>query len=151
MLSSVLGSIDTSGLNCNCSHSPLVTNGLPHPYHLDFRGIRSIFSFLFHFLMKFMKVNRMIPKGTPRFSASRLGLFCLSMPPSLYEARCEKPRLRGLRPGPTKTRLYDHRRWLEASNRIDGNRERSLIFRKIVNDCQINRFLLPKRQSTNSN
>ena len=37
------------------------------------------------------------------------------------------------------------------SHRIGGNRERSLIFRKIVNDCQIKRFRLPKRQSTNSN
>ena len=32
-----------------------------------------------------------------------------------------------------------------------GNRERSLIFRKIVNDCQIKHFQLPKQQSTNSN
>ena len=37
------------------------------------------------------------------------------------------------------------------SHGIGGNRERSLIFRKIVNDCQIKRFRLPKRQSTNSN
>ena len=39
--------------------NPLMTNGFSHPYHLDestfiFRGIRSIFSFLFHFSMKFM-------------------------------------------------------------------------------------------------
>ena len=36
-----------------------VTNGLSHPYHLDesifnFRGIRSNFSFLFHFSLKFL-------------------------------------------------------------------------------------------------
>ena len=37
------------------------------------------------------------------------------------------------------------------SHRIGGIRERYLIFRKIVNDCQIKRFRLPKRQSTNSN
>ena len=30
------------------------------------------------------------------------------------------------------------------SHRIGGNRERSLIFRTIVNDCQIKRFRLPK-------
>ena len=31
-----------------------------------------------------------------------------------YEPRCEKTGLRGFRPGPTQTRLYSHRRWLEA-------------------------------------
>ena len=30
--------------------------------------------------------------------------------------RCEKTSLRGLRPGPTQTRLYSNRRWLEALN-----------------------------------
>ena len=30
--------------------------------------------------------------------------------------RCEKTGLRGFRPGPTKTGLYSHRRWLEARN-----------------------------------
>ena len=59
-------------------------NGLPHPYHLDkstfsFTGIRSRFSFLFHFLMKFMKANRIAPDGTPRFAASHMGVFCMPM------------------------------------------------------------------------
>ena len=31
-----------------------------------------------------------------------------------YEPRCEKTSLRGFQPGPTQTRLYSHRRWLEA-------------------------------------
>ena len=31
-----------------------------------------------------------------------------------YEPRCEKTGLRGFRPGPTKTGLCNHRRWLEA-------------------------------------
>ena len=31
-----------------------------------------------------------------------------------YEPRCEKTGLRGFRPGPTPTGLYNHRRWLEA-------------------------------------
>ena len=31
-----------------------------------------------------------------------------------YEPRSEKTGLRGFRPGPTQTRLYSHRRWLEA-------------------------------------
>ena len=35
---------------------------------------------------------------------------------SRYEPRCEKIGLRGFRPGPTQTRLYNHRRWLEAWN-----------------------------------
>ena len=34
----------------------------------------------------------------------------------IYEPRCEKTGLRGFRPGPTQTRLYSHRRWLEARN-----------------------------------
>ena len=59
-----------------------MTNGLSHPYHLDqsifiSRGIRSDFSFLFHFSMKIMKANRIAQDGTPRFAASNLGLFCL--------------------------------------------------------------------------
>ena len=30
------------------------------------------------------------------------------------EPHSEKTGLRGFRPGPTQTRLYDHSRWLEA-------------------------------------
>ena len=41
------------------------------------RGIRSNFSFLFHFSMKFMQSNRIAPDGMLRFVASHLGLFCL--------------------------------------------------------------------------
>ena len=33
-----------------------------------------------------------------------------------YEPRCEKTSLPGFRQGPTQTRLYSHRRWLEARN-----------------------------------
>ena len=33
---------------------------------------------------------------------------------SLFEPRSEKTGLRGFRPGSTQTRLYGHRRWLEA-------------------------------------
>ena len=32
----------------------------------------------------------------------------------LFEPRSEKTGLRGFRPGPTQTRLYCDRRWLEA-------------------------------------
>ena len=32
----------------------------------------------------------------------------------LYAPRSEKTGLRGFRPGPTQTRLYSQRRWLEA-------------------------------------
>ena len=64
--------------------NPIVTNGISHPYHLDestfiHRGIRSDFSFLFHFSMKIKIANRIAPDGTPRFAASHLGLFCLPM------------------------------------------------------------------------
>ena len=34
----------------------------------------------------------------------------------IYEPRHEKIDLRGFQPGPTQTRLYSHRRWLEACN-----------------------------------
>ena len=34
----------------------------------------------------------------------------------IYEPHCEKTGLRDFRPGPTQTRLYSHRRWLEAWN-----------------------------------
>ena len=63
-----------------------MTNGLSHVYHLDettfiFRDIRSNFSFLFHFNCfdenHVSKQNG--PDGTPCFSASHLGLFCLPM------------------------------------------------------------------------
>ena len=47
--------------------------------HYRFRGVGSIFSFLFHFSIKFVNANRIAPDGTPRFAASHLGLFCLSM------------------------------------------------------------------------
>ena len=33
---------------------------------------------------------------------------------SSFEPRCEKTGLRGFRPGPTQTGLYNHKRWLEA-------------------------------------
>ena len=33
-----------------------------------------------------------------------------------FEPRCEKTCLRDFRPGPTQTRLYIHRRWLESGN-----------------------------------
>ena len=33
---------------------------------------------------------------------------------SIYAPRCEKTGLRGFRPGPTQTRLYNHTIWLEA-------------------------------------
>ena len=39
----------------------------------------------------------------------------------IYEPRCEKTGLRGFRPSPTQTRLYNHRRWLEARNFVFRN------------------------------
>ena len=45
----------------------------------------------------------------------------------LFEPRREKNDLRGLRPDPTQTRLYNHTRWLVASN---------FVFRK-KRDCTI--------------
>ena len=41
-------------------------------------------------------------------------LFWDLAPQGVFEPRCEKTGLRGFRPGPTQTRLYNHRRWLEA-------------------------------------
>ena len=34
--------------------------------------------------------------------------------PVIDEPRCEKTGLRGFRPGPTQTGLYNHTRWLEV-------------------------------------
>ena len=39
---------------------------------------------------------------------------CFRTLSSINEPRCEKTGLRGFRPGLTQTRLYNHRRWLEA-------------------------------------
>ena len=46
---------------------------------VHFRGIRSNFSFLFHFSVIIKITNRIAPDGTPRFAPSHLGLFCLPM------------------------------------------------------------------------
>ena len=61
-----------------------MTNGLSHHYQIGestfiFRGVRNDFSFLFHFLMKFLLANGIAPDGTPRFAVSHLGLSCLPM------------------------------------------------------------------------
>ena len=61
-----------------------MTNGFTHPYQLDestfiFRGIGSIFSFSFHFLMKIKIANRIAPDWSPRLATSHLGQFCLPM------------------------------------------------------------------------
>ena len=56
-----------------------------------------------------------IVRVIPEFSLS--SLFILSYHAyyvCIYEPRCEKTGLRGFRPGPIHTRLYSHRRWLEA-------------------------------------
>ena len=44
-------------------------------------------------------------------TASRLPLL---IPECLYQPRRKKTGLRGFRPGPTQTGLYNNRRWLEA-------------------------------------
>ena len=46
----------------------------------------------------------------------------------LYEPRCEKTGLRGFRPGPTQTRLYNHTRWLEARNFVFRNKRDCIIY-----------------------
>ena len=76
--------LSSTALAFSTCFSPYATNGLSHPYQMDestfiFRGIRNDFSFLFHFSMKIMLANRIAPYGTPRFAASRLGLFYLPM------------------------------------------------------------------------
>ena len=59
--------------------NPYLMNGLSHHYHLGestviIRGIRSDFEYLFHFLMKFLWENRIVPPGV-----LHLGLYCLLM------------------------------------------------------------------------
>ena len=59
----------------------LVTNGISHRYHLDesifiFGGIKSNFSYLFHFSNE-IPVSKL---NSPRWdAASHLGIFCLPM------------------------------------------------------------------------
>ena len=55
-------------------HNPYLTNGFSHHYNLgestiSFRGVRSDFYFLSHFLMKFLCANRIAPDGTPHCGA----------------------------------------------------------------------------------
>ena len=38
-----------------------------------------ILKMLLHFPMKFLQANRITTDGTPRFAASRPGIYCLSM------------------------------------------------------------------------
>ena len=63
-----------------CVLNPYVTNGLSYPYHLDFnfRGIRSMFSFLFHFSMKIISANRIAPDDAA-FCGVTSGLFYLPL------------------------------------------------------------------------
>ena len=66
------------------SINPHLPNGPIHPYQLDesisnFRGVRSTFSFLFYFDLKFLLANREDPDQTPHSAASDLGLHCLPM------------------------------------------------------------------------
>ena len=42
------------------------------------------------------------------------GTVLISFTHRLYEPRSEKTGLRGFRPGPIQTKLYSHRRWIEA-------------------------------------
>ena len=44
------------------------------------------------------------------------------------EPRCEKTGLRGFRPGPTQTRLYSYRRWLEAGNFVYWKKRNCTIY-----------------------
>ena len=70
--------------------NPLVTNGFSHLYTLDdpifsFRGIRSNFLILFHFLMKIMSANRIAPDGMPRFVwGFSVCVFPIKRMPGLY-------------------------------------------------------------------
>ena len=52
------------------------------------------------------------PIGTLTFEA--YGFLSVPRYMILSEPRYEKTGLRAFRPGPTQTRLYNHKRWLEA-------------------------------------
>ena len=61
-----------------------MTNGFSHHYQMGestfiLKGVRGDFYFSSHFLMKFLCANRLAPDGTPRSTASHLGLCCLPM------------------------------------------------------------------------
>ena len=75
---------------CFPNFNPYVTNGLSHSYHLDditffLRDIMSNFSFLFHFWMKYLSTNSIVPdetlqKATLQKAASHLGLIRITCP-----------------------------------------------------------------------
>ena len=64
--------------------NPLYTGGLYHCYILDksichFRGVRSVLSFSFYFLLKILLANNVDPDWTPQYVASGMVLHCLPM------------------------------------------------------------------------
>ena len=61
-----------------------------------------------HFSMKFMKLISLQEAFLSTNNIAKDGIFIK------YEPRCEKSGPQGFRPGPTQTRLYSHRKWLEA-------------------------------------
>ena len=49
------------------------------------------------------------------------------IPRNQYEPRCEKTSLLGFRPGPTQTRMYSDRRWLDAENFVSRKKRECSI------------------------
>ena len=71
--------------------NPLVTNGLSHPYQLDessltFRGIRSNFSFLFHFFDEYTVSKQNSPRWDAAFCGVTSGAILFAYVP-LKDAR----------------------------------------------------------------
>ena len=58
------------------------------------------------------KIIFQFSSNTHFISSDGKSLYLLTL--VLYEPRCEKTGLWDFRPGPTQTRLYSNRRWLEA-------------------------------------
>ena len=68
---------------------------------------------LSHLLVKYDKCALYIRRSILTILTS-LGIVIHFVCIEKYEPRYEKIGLRGFRPGPTQTRLYSHRRWLET-------------------------------------
>ena len=70
---------------------------------------------IIRFLHKFVdRINNSVPRVTVWQHKAPPSYMPNSYMRDRIEPRSEKTGLRGFRPGPTQTRLYNHTRWLEA-------------------------------------
>ena len=83
---------------------------LEHQWHICFNDFIYI-----HVRARRRSIVPMDQKGEERNSVSiAVSLNCSCFVFFIFQPRCEKTGFRGFRPGPTQTKLYNHRKWLET-------------------------------------